>query len=193
MNYKIIEKKEIFNRFFKIDEVHLNYDRFTGGQLENICRFAMLRPEAVAVILENESTGKIILVEQFRYSSIKLSKMNGWTQEVIAGLRDEGEEPEESAKRETLEETGYQIHNLEFVQSFHPSVGISDEIIHLFHGSVTNDDRIEEGGGLEHENEDIRVIEKSLTELLEDIHSGNIIDGKTIMAIQWLALKKLQK
>ncbi|PCI28583.1 MAG: ADP-ribose diphosphatase [SAR324 cluster bacterium] len=191
MKYEIIKNDRIFSEFFKVDRVELKHENFRDQDLSQVRRYHLNRPEAVAVILENETTGNIVLVEQFRYSSLKKSIRNGWTQEIIAGLLDEGEEPIDCARRETMEETGYQVHNLEFITTYFASVGISDELVHLFYGTVTNEDKIEDGGGLEDESEDLAIRELSFSQIMEDIRVGNIRDAKTIIGLQWLALKKL--
>lgn len=190
MEYEILKNDRIFDEFFQIDRVQLRHENFKDDQWSTVRRYNLNRPEAVAVILENTETGKIILVEQFRYASLKKSERNGWMQEIIAGLIDPGETPLESAKRETMEETGYHVNNLEHVTDYFASVGICDELIHLYYGQVTSKDRIEQGGGVETESEDLLVMEVDFSELMQRLKNNEIKDSKTIIALQWLALKK---
>jgi len=190
MEYKLINKKRIFSEFFHVDRVEVQHENFRDNKTSTVFRYHLNRPEAVAVVLENLTTGNIVLVEQFRYSSLKKTGSNGWTTEVIAGILDKGEKPVDCAMRETLEETGYKVQNLELITTYFASVGISDELIHLYYGQVKSEDKIEEGGGLEEENEDLAVRESSFESLMQAIKKGEITDGKTIIGIQWLALKK---
>ncbi len=190
MKYIIKEKTRIFKEFFRVDRVDLDTETYKDGSMMPIRRYHLQRPEVVALVLENVEAGTIVMVKQFRYSSLKKSTSNGWTTEIVGGLIDPGEEPLDCAIRETLEETGYAVTNPEYLTSTFASVGISDELIYLYSGQVKNADKVAEGGGLAHENEDILVVEIPFADVLEQIVSGEINDSKTILAVQWLALKK---
>lgn len=190
MRYKILEKVRIFSEFFRVDRVDLEHEVHETGEMLKVRRYHLNRPEVIALVLENVERGTLVLVRQFRYSSLKQSMDNGWTLEVVGGLIDPGEEPLACALRETLEETGYKIETAEKLTSFFASVGVSDELIHLYYGSCTDAEKHHDGGGLAHENEDIEVVELPYEEVLERIAQGEITDAKTILAVQWLALKK---
>ena len=190
MKYVIKEKTRIFQEFFRADRVELETETFKDGTMMPIRRYHLQRPEVVALVLENTEANTIVMVKQFRYSSLKKNSENGWTIEIVGGLIDPGEKAEACAIRETLEETGYRVEKVNFLTSTFASVGISDELIHMYHGEVKNADKVAEGGGLAHENEDIQVLEMPYEEVLEQIVSGQINDSKTILAVQWLALRK---
>ena len=192
MDYRIIEKIRIFSEFFKVDRVKLLHDCFHQGPLE-VVRYHLERPQVVAVMVENTEQNSIIMVKQFRYSSTKHSSTRGWTLEIVGGLIDPGESPEQCALRETLEETGYRLPSIEKWTAFHPSLGVSDEYVHLYYGQVTSKDRIETGGGLAHENEDLEVLEMSLVELMAQVESGQLTDSKSVIALLWLSLRKQQR
>jgi len=188
MKFTIKEKNRIFQEFFRVDRLDLEIDTFAGGRLP-MRRYHLERPEVVALVLYNPEKDSIILVKQFRYSSIKKDTDDGWTLEIVGGLIDPGEAPEESALRESEEETGFRPKRVEFLTSSFASVGISNELIHLYVGLVTEEDRVASGGGIAHENEDILVIEMPFQEALQQIKNGIITDAKSILGIQWLALK----
>jgi len=189
MDYKITDKQRIFGEFFRVDRVKLTQDCYHSEPIE-VVRYHLERPEVVAVILENTDRDTIVMVQQFRYSSTNHSQTNGWTLEIVGGLIDPGESPQECAVRESLEETGYRVNKLEPWTAFHPTLGVSNEFIHLYYAQVTDQDKIESGGGLAHENEDLQVLERPLKDLLAEVHSGELTDSKTIIALLWLALKK---
>ncbi|OGH03641.1 MAG: hypothetical protein A2600_13560 [Candidatus Lambdaproteobacteria bacterium RIFOXYD1_FULL_56_27] len=191
MDYKILENRRIFQEFFRVDRVTLVHDCFNGKPLE-VVRYHLERPEVVAVILENTDRGTIVMVEQFRFSSVKTSKTNGWTLEIIGGLIDHDETPEACGKRESLEESGYRVKDLEYLTAFYPSFGVSDELVHLYYGQVTDQDKVEAGGGLAHEHEDLRVLEIPTEELLAKTFTGELTDAKSMIALLWLGLKKQQ-
>ena len=192
MEFEIVKKERLFEEFFKVDKVRVRHDNFRNGERSLVRRYHLSRPDAVAVVLENISKGTIVLVEQFRYATIQKYSKNGWILEIIAGLKDvSGESEEACAIRETLEETGYRVSQLEFITTYYASVGISDEKVTLFYGQVTDEDKVAAGGGLEHENEDLAVREIPFQELMDKVKNGTIVDSKTIIGLQWLSLKKL--
>lgn len=190
MDYKILKSERLLDDFITVDKVRVEHDQFNSRHPANVIRYNIERPQAVAVILENVETGTIVLVEQFRFATVKKNPKNGWVLEIIAGLVDSGEEPVSCGIRETMEETGYRVNSLEFIQTYYGSVGISTEQVHLFYGQVRSTDKVGDGGGLEHENEDLAIREIPFEELMQMMKKGDIIDSKTIIGLQWLALKK---
>ncbi len=190
MNYTILDKETLFDDFFKVEKIRLNHDTFEGGQLTEVQRYHLRRPDAAAIILENVDTNKVILIEQFRYAASQVNHRKGWAIEIIAGIIEAGETAESTAAREALEEAGYSVTNLEFIMKYLTSIGVSNEMVYLYYAQVSEKDRIGKGGGLEQESEDIKVIEKTMTELSEGIATGQIMDSKTIIAAQWLMQKK---
>ena len=190
MDFEIKNQKRILDGFIKVDELQVEFDRFDQQGQNSVKRFNLERPEAAAVVLENVSNNSIIIVEQFRYAVASKPNQNAWIMEIIAGLVDPGETPIEAAYRETLEESGYQVKQLEHLYTFYSSIGISNETVHIFYGQVTDEDKIEKGGGLEIESEDLKIHEIPISELVKMLKKGEIKDSKTIMGIQWLASKK---
>ena len=184
MKYNIHKKEEIYNnQFFKIKKVDISIDTFQKDRRNLIHRYELNCNQVVAVLLKLANTNKFIFVEQFRYSSRK--KTNGWMKEIIAGIVNNNENIEIAAKREVLEETGYCVSNLKKLFSFYPNVGFSDQLIHLYFGSVTTKDKIEKGGGLLEENEDIKIHEISIETIKEMIKNKEILDAKTLIACQY--------
>jgi ADP-ribose pyrophosphatase len=148
-------------------------------------RLSLERGDSVAVLVFNQTTDKLILVSQFRYPTYQ--NQDGWIIEAIAGMVDPGETPEESAQREVQEETGLNIDRFEHITTFYPSPGGSSERIHLFYSEVSGDKaKYQETSGLIGEGEDIKAVEITLTDALERIKSGEIVDAKTIIGIYWL-------
>jgi ADP-ribose pyrophosphatase len=188
----IESKKYILEDVFKVEEAYLRYEKFNGEMSGTARRISLERGDAVAVIIFNQSTNKIILISQFRYPSYKSG--NGWIIETIAGIVDPDETPEESARREVEEETGLEITTLEHIATFYPSPGGSSERIFLYYSEVSKEQgSYDETGGLPCESEDIQSHEFSLDEALLKIKSGEIMDAKTIIGIQWLENRQLKK
>jgi len=113
--------------------------------------------------------------------------MSGMLIEACAGLLDD-DEPEECIRREVREETGYDVHDVRKVFETYMSPGSVTEILHFFVAEYSPSQRVSAGGGVEHEGEDIEVLELPFKRALEGICSGEIRDAKTVMLLQYAAL-----
>lgn len=176
--------RRVFDGFFKIDEAEVSFERYDGTMSPPVKRLCLDRGDSVAVLVYNRDSAKAVFVEQFKYPAY--TRGSGWLMETVAGMVEPGEPPETAARREVLEEIGYEIRSLEPIASFYVTPGGSSERIILFYAEVTDGNKTGEGGGLASEDEDIRTIELSLAELDDLCRSGGIHDAKTLVAIQWL-------
>ena len=187
----IEDKKYILEDVFKVDEAYLRYEKFDGKMSGTVRRISLERGDSVTILIFNTITNKIILISQFRYPSFKTG--HGWLLETIAGIIDENETPEEAARREAQEETGLNITALVHISTFYPSPGGSSERIFLYYAEVSREPTSEvEIGGLACEDENIQAHELSLEDALKKIKSGEIMDAKTIIGIQWLENRQLK-
>ena len=151
---------------------------------QSVKRLCLERGDSVAALLFNVDSRQLTLVNQFKYPTY--AKGPGWIKEVIAGMVDPDETPETAMRREILEESGYRVCELEHISTFYVSPGGSSERIFLYYATVRNSDRVEAGGGVESEQEDIQLVEMSLEEAIDSIATGELADAKTILAIYWL-------
>lgn len=182
----------ILNDFFKVEEAQLQYELFNGEMSVPVRRLSLERGDSVAVLVFNLDTQKIILIDQFRYPAYKNGQ--GWMTEIIAGMVDEGETPEESARRELLEEAGLTISSFEHICDFYPSPGGSSERIFLYYAEVSGKFAVyDKTGGLHGHGEDIMTMEVTLEGALNKIKAGEIVDAKTIMGIFWLKNRQLKR
>lgn len=156
------------------------------GQRQRQEREVYDRGDAAVVLLHDPVRDTVVLTRQFRLPA-HLADGKGFLIEACAGLLD-GEDPETCARREAEEETGYRVGDLRHVLSAYMSPGSVTEKLHFFIGSYDAAARVAAGGGLDHEGEDIEVMEMSLSAALAMIGSGDIVDAKTIMLLQVLAL-----
>jgi nudix-type nucleoside diphosphatase (YffH/AdpP family) len=99
--------------------------------------------------------------------------------------------PEAAIRRETEEETGYRLERVEKVFEAYMSPGSVTEILYFFIAEYTPSMKVNAGGGLEHEEEDIEVLELPFERALSMVDSGEIRDAKTIMLLQHVRLKGL--
>ena len=190
--FKILEKEEVFrDSFFHIENVSLSVNKFDGGQIK-MSRYAMERPRVVAILLRHIRRDSFILVEQFRYSTAEFC--DGFPREIVAGIVESKDpDPYSTALRECLEETGYAPRKLDHVFDFMPSLGISNQLVHLYYGEVDDSMRIEKGGGLIEEEEDIRVVEEAISTTHGKCRRGEVLDAKSLIAFQWYFMERSGK
>lgn len=148
------------------------------------------RGNGAAILLYNSQQKTIILTRQFRLPAYLNGNKTGMMIEVCAGLLDL-DHPEQCIIRETEEETGYRIKSVQKIMETYMSPGAITEILHLFIGEYDASMKVHEGGGLEHEQEEIEVIEMLFDEAYELIAAGEIKDAKTILLMQYAKINNL--
>lgn len=187
---EIVRREQCFEGFYKLDRVHLRHELFAGGMSREISRELFVRHDAVCVLPYDPQRDEVVLIEQFRVGALgKIA--NPWLIELVAGLIDKDEQPEEVAHREAQEEAGLKIEALWPMTKYFPSPGGSDEFVHVYLGRC---DSAGVGGlhGLEDEGEDIRVSVWAFEEALQAVRDGRIANAATIIALQWLALNRVE-
>jgi len=132
----------------------------------------------------------VILTRQFRLPTFINGNPEGMLIETCAGLLDK-ENPEECIRRETEEETGYKITDVRKIFQLYMSPGSVTEILYFFIAEYSKDMKVNEGGGSEHEQENIEVLELSFADAVHMIETGEIKDGKTVILIQYCKLHGL--
>lgn len=181
----IIEKEQlVLDDYFKVGEVYLKHEKFDGSMSDSMRRLNFERGDSVAIFLWNVDKKRVILTKQFRYP-VYTKGESGWIVEVIAGSLKPDEDPADAMRREIMEETGYQSGEMQHLQTFFVSPGGTSERIHLYYATVQDTDKVEKGGGLASEHEDIQLVEWSLEELQDALATGKIQDAKTLIAALW--------
>ncbi|AIG01450.1 GDP-mannose pyrophosphatase [Pseudomonas fluorescens] len=148
------------------------------------------RGNGATILLYNTLQRTVLLIRQFRMPTF-VNGHDGYLIETAAGLLDNAS-PEERIRLEAEEETGYRIGHVEKIYSAFMSPGSVTERIHFFIGEYQPGDRVSEGGGLAEEGEDIDVLELGFDEAIAMVARGEIVDGKTIMLLQYLELRLLK-
>ncbi|WP_411812620.1 GDP-mannose pyrophosphatase NudK [Chryseobacterium scophthalmum] len=185
-----IEKTEILSdNWYTLKKVTFNIKK-ENGQTETQSREAYDRGNGAVILLYNTHTKNVILTRQFRLPTYINGNPDGMLIEACAGLLD-NDNPEDCIKRETEEETGYKISKVEKIFEAYMSPGSVTEILHFFIAEYSDDMKINEGGGLEEEGENIEVLQLQFDETLSMIDNGKIKDAKTIMLLQHLRLKNI--
>lgn len=188
MEVKILEKKRVLDGFFQVDEIVVQHEKFSGSLSKPVRRLNLERGEAVAILIYVQDRNSFILVRQFRYAAY-VSSNTGWIDEIVAGIL-EDDNPLACAKRECIEETGYEINKFDKIGFLYSTPGITSERIHLFIGYCNSYDKKHKGGGLDTEHEDIKIIEILKDDAYKKAAKGEFKDGKTILAIQHFQLKE---
>ncbi|WNI37836.1 GDP-mannose pyrophosphatase NudK [Chryseobacterium sp. SG20098] len=158
------------------------------GTTETQSREAYDRGNGAVILLYNTDSNTVILTRQFRLPTYINGNSTGMLIEACAGLLD-NDNPEDCIKRETEEETGYKISKVEKIFEAYMSPGSVTEILYFFIAEYSNEMKINDGGGLEEEGENIEVLELSFEKSLKMIDTGEIKDAKTIMLLQHLRIK----
>ncbi|QLB13330.1 ADP-ribose pyrophosphatase [Bisgaardia hudsonensis] len=192
---EVLKEETLYEGFFQLKKVHFKHKLFAGGMSEVVTRELLVKGAASAVIAYDPQKDTVVLVEQVRIGAYdpKLLK-SPWLLELIAGMVEEGENPEEVALRESEEEAGVTVTDLQHALSVWDSPGGVIERIHLFAGKVDTD-QATGLHGLADENEDIRVQVVSREQAYQWVCDGTIDNGIAVMGLQWLELnyKKLQQ
>jgi ADP-ribose pyrophosphatase len=177
---EVTSEERDYDKYFKIDKAIIT-ETSESGEITTYNRFKLTRPDAVAVIIYNSDDDTVVLIKQHRYPTH--GKVNGDIYEIVAGKMDEGEDHKQTAIREVEEEVGYKIQEdkLIYKSSFFASPGYSSEIIHLYAASVTNADKVSNGGGLQGEHENIEIFHVPAPEFFNMFVTGEIIDAKSII------------
>lgn len=150
------------------------------------------RGNGATILLYDRERRTVLLIRQFRLPTLGNGLDDGLLVETPAGLLDQAA-PEARIKAEVEEETGYRLDNVQYLFDAFMSPGSVTEVLHFFAGEYRADQRIAEGGGLQEEGEDIELLELPFDEALAMARDGRLVDGKTIMLLQYAALYLLPR
>jgi nudix-type nucleoside diphosphatase (YffH/AdpP family) len=181
-----IKKELLSDNWYTLNKFTFEYQK-EDGSWEEQQREAYDRGNGAAILLYNKEKGTVILTKQFRMPTYVNGNEDGMMIEVCAGLLD-GDNPEDCIRKETEEETGYRIENVQKVMETYMSPGSVTEILYLFLGVYEDQMKVNEGGGAADETENIEVLEYSFEDALAMISTGAIKDSKTILLLQYAAL-----
>jgi len=184
-NVELLSEERILDGFFQVQRALIRYERHDGQMSAPVTRLVLERGEAAAVLLYDRERREVLLGQQFRYPAY-VRGGPGWLWEIVAGVLQEGESAEGVARREVLEEAGYRLTQLRFAMTVYPTPGGSSERLHIYLAPITPAQRVEPGGGLAAEGEDILVRTFPLDDALRMTEDGLIMDAKTVLALQYL-------
>ena len=185
---KIISTEILSHNWYVLKKI--TYEYFRNGKWQKQVREAYDRGNGATILLYNKENKTAILTRQFRLPSFINGNADGMLIEACAGLLDQ-DDPENCIKRETEEETGYRIKDVRKIFEAYMSPGSVTEILYFFVAEYSSSMKVHEGGGMEHEQENIEVLEIKFHDAMQMISTGEIKDAKTIMLLQYAKLNKL--
>lgn len=186
-NLRSITTEILSKNWYTLKKVTFDYLQKDGTWIKQ-SREAYDRGNGAAILLYNNETKTVILTQQFRMPTYINGNKTGMMIEACAGLLDE-DNPEDCIRRETEEETGFRITDVKKIYEAYMSPGSVTEILYFFVAEYNDDHKINEGGGIDHEN--IEVMELDFKAALAMVKSGEIKDAKTIMLLQYAELNRL--
>ncbi|WP_018611409.1 GDP-mannose pyrophosphatase NudK [Segetibacter koreensis] len=186
---KILKIEVLSDNWYTLRKVTYEYLK-KDGVWQTQSREAYDRGNGATILLYNKEYKTVILTRQFRMPTFINGNPGGMLIEACAGLLDK-DNPEDCIRRETEEETGYKVTDVRKIFEAYMSPGSVTEILYFFVAEYSGQMKVNDGGGIEHEQEDIEVLEITLDEALKMIECGEIKDGKTIMLLQYAKLQNL--
>ncbi|MDQ6978584.1 MAG: NUDIX domain-containing protein [Mariprofundaceae bacterium] len=181
MNYRFLSQQSCYQGFFSLDRHTVEHDCFNGPPLR-VERENMERGDAVAVLLYDEASDAVLLLEQFRIGPA-VRQDNPWLIEIVAGMVEIGEGVEATARRECVEEAGYAADHLEPLGQYYVSPGGTSERITLYLARVNRHQPVGDGGGVADEQEDIRRFWCPRSKAMEWVIEGKINSGAPMLAL----------
>lgn len=182
---RIIDTITLSDNGYILKKYVVDYLRCDGTR-QRLEREVYDRGNGAVILLYNRQKNSVILIRQFRLP-VYVNGHDGFLIEAAAGLL-EDLDPVSRIKAEAEEETGFRITDVEKVFEAFMSPGSVTEKLYFFIAEYQDNNRQSDGGGLPEEGEDVEVLEMPFPQALAAIRSGEIIDGKTIMLLQHLAL-----
>jgi len=186
---KILQTEILSNNWYTLKKISYEFQKKDGSS-EIQTREAYDRGNGATILLYNKEHKTVILTRQFRLPSFINGNPTGMLIEACAGLLDK-DNAEDCIKRETEEETGYKITAVRKIFEAYMSPGSVTEILYFFIAEYSKSMKVTEGGGIDHEQEDIEVLELSFDRAMAMIDDGEIKDGKTILLLQYAKLHNI--
>lgn len=156
----------------RIISVDVDTVRFPDGSIGELEMVRHSGASAVVPLLRTGPDPEVLLIKQYRYAA------EGYVYEIPAGRLDRGEAPEVCAGRELREETGYTAEKMRWLTTIYTTPGFTDERIHLFVA-----EGLKPGEYARERDEFMEFYPVSLSGAVEMVRSGEIVDGKTAIAL----------
>ncbi len=186
---KILKTEILSDNWYTLRKVTYEFSK-SDGSVQTQNREAYDRGNGAVILLYNKESHTVILTRQFRLPTFLNGNESGMLIEACAGLLDK-DNAEDCIRREAEEETGYKVTEVKKVFEAYMSPGSVTEILYFFIAEYAASMKVTDGGGIEHEEEDIEVLEFNIDTAMNMIATGEIKDAKTIMLLQYIKLHNI--
>lgn len=183
----IVDKGPVRGDFYAIQGMQITHRQFAGGYSDPLQREVFIGVDAALVLPYDPVRDCILLVEQIRMGPLAVGEPNPWSLEPIAGMVDARETPRQAALREAQEEAALSDLDLRHIASFYPSPGSATDYFHAYLGLCDLSAKESYHGGLESENEDLRLHTLSFKDVMAVAETGEINAGPLLLMLHWLA------
>jgi len=189
---KVIKKKTAFRGYFRLDQYVFQHKQFEGGWGAEISREVLERGHAACCLLYDPDLDELVMIEQFRPGAFAAlqspwydkTQDSPWEVEIVAGIIEDGESPEVLVRRESLEESGCEIQQLELIDKYLVSSGCSSETQFLFCGKIDANQALGIHG-LAEEGENIRVFRITVNDAFTRLDAGSFNNATILVAMHW--------
>jgi nudix-type nucleoside diphosphatase (YffH/AdpP family) len=186
---QVVDVEVLADDWYVLRKVTFDWERADGTTTRQ-SREAYDRGNGAVILLYDPEAGTVLLTRQFRLPAYVNGHRDGMLIEAPAGLLD-GDDPEAAIRREAEEETGVRVGAVQRLFEVFMSPGSVTERVAFFAAPYSPGDRVGAGGGVAHDGEDIELLQLTLPAALARVEAGEIVDGKTIMLLQWAALHRV--
>ncbi|MBM1222260.1 gamma-glutamylcyclotransferase [Ponticoccus sp. SC2-23] len=173
--------------FFKLDRLEIDHLQFNGTRSGPLPREVLVGADAALVLPYDPLRDRVLLVEQMRAGPARRGDPNPWSLEPVAGIIDAGETPEQSARREGMEEAHVTFSEVRHMFSIYASPGSTTDHFFCFAGLCDLPDDHARHGGLDSEGEDLRLHLVPLDDAVALIETGEVNVGPIVAMLLWLA------
>ena len=188
---KLVQEETVHAGFFRMVRLQIKHRLFNGGWSETLEREVVLHGRVGAIIPYDPKTDRVVLLEEFRNGKFAAGDDQPWSVSIAAGMIEEGENPEEMARREMLEETGCIVGRIEEAMTFYSMPGGSSQRMTLFCAEVSAEN-VSGIYGLADEGEDIRVFAEPYNRCKEMLEANQFDNAASIIGLEWLGRNRVR-
>lgn len=180
---EVTATERLHDGFFATEAWEYRHRLFRGGTSDTLRREVFVTGDAVAVLPWDPATDQLLLIEQVRAGLVARGDPNPWNLEIIAGLQDQQEPPEATARREAQEEAGLTLGRMVEAGRYYTSPGGQTEFITTFLAEADLSGYRPGVHGLATEHEDIRTMVVSRAQALDALDRGEARNAPLMLAL----------
>jgi ADP-ribose pyrophosphatase len=190
---EVCSEQRVWSGRFPLDVVRFRHRRFDGS-ISGVRTWEVWRRGRAAAVLPYDPVADVVvLIEQFRLPAL-MAGLDPFLVELPAGLCDDGEAPETTARREMMEEMQLTVGTLRRIGGVLLTPGGADEVCEIYAGCarapMADGNGIAGHAGMMDESEDIRVRVWPADRAIAAALDGQITNSVTMIGLLWLATQR---